>query len=102
MTNFTSDEKRYAKFVQTAHRISSSMGERASRLAAIPVPLSFSPQHTSAIRFLRTEQKYLDFLANLKNDSIQGSLALTNLLRMEYEVLPQLLYDFGRALELKI
>lgn len=102
LSKLTSDDKRYAKFAQTAHRISSSMSERASRLASIPVPQSFSPQHTSAIRFLRTEQKYLDFLANLKNDAIQGELALTNLLRMQYDVLPQMIYDFGRALELKI
>jgi hypothetical protein len=102
LSTLTGDDKRYADFSKTARQLAASMGERATRLADMPVPRTFTSQHMSMIRYIRTDQKYLELLSNLKQDPYQGGLALTGLLKMQYTVLPKLIYDFATALHTKM
>jgi len=98
----TDDAKRYQTFTATTHRLATSMGDRAVRLAAIAVPKSFTAQNRSAIQMLRAMQKYFELLGHLKEDPFQGSIVLSSLIRLEYETVPRFMYDFTQALSLKL
>jgi hypothetical protein len=98
----TSNATRYATFAKEARRLSTLMGERAAQLVAIPVPRSFELQHASAVQLLRIQQTYYRMLASLKEDPLQGSVALNGLMNSQYVGVPKLLYDFSSALSLKL
>lgn len=101
-STLTDNATRYAAFAKEARRFSAAMGERAAQLVAIPVPRSFELQHASAVQLLRIQQTYYRMLASLKEDPLQGSVALDGLMNSQYAGVPKLLYDFSSALSLKL
>ena len=74
----------------------------ALKVLAIPVPKSFEPQHAAMVQMLRTQQRYYELLAAFKEDPVLGSAALSGLMRLEYGGVQQLLYDFSKAISLKL
>lgn len=96
------DSKRYAKFTAEARRLSTLMGERAKRLAEVPVPRTFAPSHRSGVRVLRHFQANLALAATLKEDVLQGTAAIRVLVQLYEEALPRFVYDFSVALQDKL
>mgnify|MGYP001609769993 FL=1 len=96
------DPTRYAQYLKDVRRLSSTIGDRAARISAIPVPKSFSPQHTVILRLLRLEQRYYEILATMKEDPVQGSAALGALMRIHFEGTQEVLYDFAVAIQNKL
>jgi hypothetical protein len=101
-SSLSADPKRYAAFSGTARRLAISMGDRATRIAAIPTPQSFKSQSTSLVRIFRTLEKYFQLLLTLKQDPLQGSLVLNAIVEMQYDTMPRAIYDLSRALSIKI
>ena len=98
----TDSPKRYAVFSKEAHRLALVMQDRALKIVAIPVPKLFEPQHTGAVQMLRAQQRYYELLATFKEDPLLGSAALNGLLRLQYEGTQNLMYDFTKALSIKL
>jgi hypothetical protein len=96
------DAKRYPAFSAAARKLEATMRDRASRIAAIPVPQSFQSQSTSLVRTFRTLEKYFQLLSTLKQDPLQGSIVLSSLLHLQYEIVPRMMYDLARALSVKL
>lgn len=97
-TALIKNDSRYTQFTQKADQLADSDGTRAAQIAAIPVPRIYVPQHTSAVRLLRTLQKYYLLAGQLKEDPLQGSIVISSLIQVEYQAAPQFLYDFREAL----
>lgn len=96
----TDDAKRYAAFSTVARTLARANGERAAKLAAIPVPLSFAHQHKGAIGILRNLQRQYEIAATLKNDPIQGLVAIRSIVNLHTNVMPSYLGDFARKVEM--
>lgn len=96
------DKVRYAGFLKDVRRLSASLGERAARLAEIPVPATFAQQHTVILRLLRLEQRYYELLTSLREDPVQGSATLGALMRLHYDGTQEVLYDFATAMQNKL
>lgn len=92
----------YIAFSKEAHRLASVMEADALKVLAIPVPKSFEPQHVAMVQMLRTQQRYYELLATFKDDPVLGSAALSGLMRLEYGGVQQLLYDFSKAISVKL
>ncbi len=97
-TPLTENPKRYVAFATAARKLAQTSGERAVKVAAVPVPRVFAVQHKDAIRILRTLQRDYELVATIKDDQLQGMAALQNLLRLHTETLPSFLAGFADSI----
>jgi hypothetical protein len=98
----TRDAKRFAKFQSDGRRLAESMGKRAERVAAVPVPRTFLPEHRAGVQLLRHLQSNLALTATLKEDVLQGTAAIRVLTQIQVEAMPRFVYAFGSALRTKL
>lgn len=101
-TPLTDNPKRYAAFRTASRKLSQNAGERAAKVAAQPVPRSFAVQHKTAIRILRTLQRQYELAAQVKNDPIQGAVALRAILTLHTKSIPLFMADFGETVVEKL
>jgi hypothetical protein len=90
-TALTENPKRYVAFATAARKLAQVSGERAVKVAALPVPRVFAVQHKDAIRILRTLQRDYELAATVKDDQLQGMAALQDIVRLHTETLPAFL-----------
>lgn len=98
----TGDPQRYLAYATEARRLARETGERAAKVADTPVPYSFAIQHRSAIRLLRILQRQYELSATIKEDPIQGMLALQAVVQMHIETLPAFVADFAQTITNKL
>lgn len=94
--------KRFTAFATATRRLAQSSGERAVRIAALPVPRSFSVQHHGAIRLMRGLQRQYELAATIKDDPIQGLVAIRAIVNLHTNTLPSFMGDFARKVELNL
>lgn len=94
-TPLTNDAKRYIAFSTAARKLAQVSGQRAMRVAAIPVPRVFAAPHKDAIRLLRTLQRDYELVATMKDDQLQGMAALQGIVRLQTETMPKFMLVFS-------
>lgn len=85
----TDNTKRYVAFVTAAHTLGKNIDGRVAILTAIPAPPTYLNNHREAIRILRLIQRQYELTATLKEDSMQGMLAIRMLVQLYTQTIPR-------------
>ncbi len=98
----TSNPQRLAAFTTDARRLARLTGERAVKVSAVKVPLSFAKLHHNAIKLLRTLQKRYELSATVGNDQLQGMAAVQDIITIHTDTMPRFIADFSDGIVAKL
>jgi hypothetical protein len=91
----TNDPKRFVAFSTAARTLAQATGQRAIKVAAVPVPRVFTTQHKDAIRLLRILQRNYELVATIKDDQLQGMAALQSIINLHTDSMPKFMVMFA-------
>ncbi len=98
----TKNPQRLAAFTTDAQRLSRLTGERATKVAAVKVPLSFAKPHYNAIKLLRTLQRRYALAASIGSDPLQGMAAVQDIITLHADTMPRFIADFSDGIVAKL